>query len=337
MRLGASYFPVVGRVQALAATAEGLGLDDLSLGDSPQLAGELYASLMSAALATSRVEIIGGVTNSVTRDPVLTASGMATIQAASGGRVVCGLGRGDSAVLKIGKQPDALDRFESYVSKVRRYLDGDEVPRNGMSTAIEWVRDLPRVPIEVVATGPRVLAIAARHADRIALGLGADPEWLAQGVQRARQAVRDAGRDPEAVEIGAYVPCNLHREADVAVENARYIAAKFANFRALGSASVEGLPGPLARAVTQMRDQYEYAADPGVAAAAELDESFVRWMAIVGDVPAAVARLSDLAGTGLSYVRLMSGFHRLAEELAAEHHRILGEVAVSWLRQRSAR
>ena len=78
MRLGASYFPVVGRVQALAATAEGLGLDDLSLGDSPQLAGELYASLMSAALATSRVEIIGGVTNSVTRDPVLTASGMAT-------------------------------------------------------------------------------------------------------------------------------------------------------------------------------------------------------------------------------------------------------------------
>jgi 5,10-methylenetetrahydromethanopterin reductase len=337
MRIGASYFPIVGEVPTIAATAERLGLDDLSLGDSPQLAGELYTSLMAASNATSTIEIVAGVTNSVTRDPVVTASGVATVQVASGGRVVCGLGRGDSAVLKIGKRPDTVERFEEYVVMVRRYLDGDVVQRNGMDSTIPWVRDVARVPIEIVATGPKVLAVAARHADRIGLGLGADPEWVALGVQRARRAVADAGRDPLTVEIGAYLPCNLNSSTETAVETARYIAAKFANFRALGKQSVDDLPGPLARAVEQMRTAYDYAADPGVAAADDLDETFVRWMAVVGDGDQASERLAALADTGLAYVRLMSGFHRLSPELASEHHRILGDEVVPRMRQLSAR
>lgn len=330
MRVGASYFPRVGHVAAIAAEAEAAGLDDISLGDSPLLAGELYASLMTAAYATSRLELVAGVTNSVTRDPVVTASGIATVAHASGGRVVCGIGRGDSAVLKIGKRPDSLERFERAVALLRQYLDGTEVTRGDVTARIEWIGDVPRVPIEIVATGPKVLAIAARHADRIGLGVGADPEWVAHNVALARRAIEEAGRDPATVEIGAYVPCVLASERAVAVREARYIAAKFANFNALGGASnTIRRPSVLAETVELMRSTYSYHGDPGMAAAEALTDEFVEWISLLGPGHEAARRVRELRETGLAYVRLMSGFHRLPAEVARDHHRLLAEVVIA--------
>ena len=47
------------------------------------------------------------VTNPVTREPAVTASAHATLQDISGGRMVMGMGRGDSARARDGPQADA--------------------------------------------------------------------------------------------------------------------------------------------------------------------------------------------------------------------------------------
>ena len=71
-----------GSTGELAATLERLGFDAVTLADSPLLAGEIHGQLMIAAGATKRLEIVSGLTNSVTRDASVTASAFAASRAA---------------------------------------------------------------------------------------------------------------------------------------------------------------------------------------------------------------------------------------------------------------
>ena len=50
------------------------------------------------------------VTNPVTREPAVTARAYATLQDISGGRMVMGIGRGDSAVRVMGRKPTPIAR-----------------------------------------------------------------------------------------------------------------------------------------------------------------------------------------------------------------------------------
>ena len=53
------------------------------------------------------------VTNPVTREPAVTASAHATLQDISDGRMVMGIGRGDSAVRVMGRKPTPIAEFEA--------------------------------------------------------------------------------------------------------------------------------------------------------------------------------------------------------------------------------
>ena len=46
----------------------------------------------------------------------------------------------------------------------------------------------PKVPLDVAATGPRVIGVGARHAERITFAVGASHDRIRGSVERARQA-----------------------------------------------------------------------------------------------------------------------------------------------------
>ena len=64
--------------------------------------------------------------------------------------------------------------------------------------------------MEVAATGPKVIGIGARHAERIMFTLGADPIRLRWGIDVARQAAVAYGRDPAQLCFGAYINLACH-------------------------------------------------------------------------------------------------------------------------------
>jgi 5,10-methylenetetrahydromethanopterin reductase len=64
----------------------------------------------------------------VTRHPAVLAGAMATLQVESGGRVVLGSGRGDSALAQAGFAPASLESFRRYLAAVQRYLRREDVP-----------------------------------------------------------------------------------------------------------------------------------------------------------------------------------------------------------------
>src|SRR5258707_10975072 len=108
MEVGILAVPWPRRSAETARVLEGLGFDTVILPDSQNLAPEVWGQLMLAAQATSRIRLGPGVTNSVTRDPAVTASAALSLQVESGGRAAPGVGRGDSSVQRIGHTQDPL-------------------------------------------------------------------------------------------------------------------------------------------------------------------------------------------------------------------------------------
>src|SRR5438045_2058572 len=114
MEFGVLAAPAPRRSARTARLLEELGFDTVLFPDSQNLAPEVWGQLMLAAQATTRVHLGPGVTNSVTRDPAVTASAALALQAESGGRAVLGIGRGDSSVQRIGKREDRAASFARF-------------------------------------------------------------------------------------------------------------------------------------------------------------------------------------------------------------------------------
>ncbi|MFI5317207.1 MAG: LLM class flavin-dependent oxidoreductase [Myxococcota bacterium] len=288
----------------LAARAEAAGYDGIAFTDSQNLTGDVFAGLALAAKATTRLKLATGVTNPVTRHPAAAASAIATIQALSGGRAVLGVGRGDSALFQIGLEPAPLPAFERFLSQVAEYLRGGGVKIDGFESRLRWLADLrlPPVPIDVAATGPRVIELAARIADRITFAVGANPERLRWGIEKARSARRAAGLDPDALEFGAYANVAPHPDLSIARELARGGVGTFAHFSGMRGSSADGV-APQDRAVFEgIHARYDRANHTLGRArhAAALDADFLDRFAILGPTQECVVRLRELVDAGVS-------------------------------------
>ena len=104
--------PPYSRLIELFVLSEQLGFDYAWTYDSHVLWQESTPTLALAAKATERIKLGHMVTNPGTREPTLLASMYATLHDISDGRMVMGIGRGDSARRYINQQPVPMKRFE---------------------------------------------------------------------------------------------------------------------------------------------------------------------------------------------------------------------------------
>ncbi len=340
------------RMGAAAAAAEAAGWDGLLVVDSQNLAADPYVALTLAAVATTRLGIGTGVTNTVTRNAAVTASGFASLQLVSGGRAVLGIGRGDSALAHLGRAPARLGGFERYLRQLRAYLHGEAVPFAEIdvpaaiappvaeleladapsASRIGWIAERNvRVPIEVAASGPKAIAVAARHADRIMFALGADAERIAWGMEVARAARTAAGLDPDGIAFGAYLNCGCHPDIEAARNLVRGGLTTFARFSVMhGTAN-----GPVSendRAVLlDLRNSYDMRAHTrgDSRQAAVLTPAFIERFAVVGTPERCIERLRGLAALGLDKVAITGGMRGVSEADAATSRRLLESEVLS--------
>ncbi len=297
-----------------AARAEEVGYDGIVYVDSQNLAGDCYVALALAAQATSTIKLGTGVTNSFTRHPAVTASAIATVQVESGGRAYLGIGRGDSALAHLGRAPHSVAAFEDYLARVQGYLRGEEVPFEtggdidslGLadhpgSSRISWIaRVQPKVPVDVAATGPWVIAAAARHADRVSLNVGASSERIRWGMDVARAARAEAGLSPE-IPFSAYVPLVVHDDPEEAMRIGGANVSLFARFSAMYG-TVVGPASEGQREVLQdihsAYDMQQHGRGRGPQEAAVTGE-FARDFGIFGPPSYCADRLSELIELGV--------------------------------------
>jgi 5,10-methylenetetrahydromethanopterin reductase len=314
---------------AAARRAEAAGWDGVCVVDSQNLAPDCYVALTLAATGTQRIGLGTGVTNSVTRHPAVTAAAAMAIQQVSGGRMTLGIGRGDSALAHLGRSPARFRGFARYVDVLQRYLRGEsvafhEIPMDDVTAApvdeleladhpgdsrIRWFDPaLPKVPVEVAATGPMVIQLAGRLADRAVFTLGAVPERLEWGIDLARRARAEAGLAPAMLAVGAYVNLVCHRDRAVARSLVRGGLTTFARFSVMHGQVAGPVDEATRELLERLRDRYDMRAHTRAdsAQAALMDDDFVDRFAIAGPPDYCLDRLAELRKLGIDKV-IVSG------------------------------
>ncbi|HZN90303.1 MAG TPA: TIGR03842 family LLM class F420-dependent oxidoreductase [Thermoleophilaceae bacterium] len=221
--------PPYQRLVELIKLAEAHGFEYGWTYDSHVLWQESTPTLALAAAATERIKLGHMVTNPGTREPTVIASAYATLQDISDGRMVMGIGRGDSARRYINQQPVRVRPFEDALRMIRPFMNGERVEWNGTEIELGWVRpELPPIEMHVAGYGPKVLAIAGRVGDGVIIQL-ADPDIIQWTMATARQAAEEAGRDPAALKCIVCAPTHISDDLEAAREQVRWFPAMVSN------------------------------------------------------------------------------------------------------------
>jgi len=326
-------------VMHVARRIEADGWDGLSVVDSQNLSGDCYVALAMAASVTERIGLCTGVTNSGTRQAAVTAMAIASVQSVSKGRAYLGIGRGDSAMAHLGRSPTKVSQFETYMRHVQAYLNGEAVPFDEIDipddiaapmsalhlasappdSQIKALIGKQKVPVEVAASGPKVIGIGARHADRIMFTLGADTDRLAWGIALAKTARRDAGLDPDGIAFGAFINCASHPDRAVAHDLVRGGLTTFARFSVMHGKTSGPLKGDQAEVLNNLVHAYDMKKHTQADSqqATTLTPDFIDQFAVVGDADHCIERLQSLRSLGLDKV-IISGVGRAGSTQESE-------------------
>ena len=169
-----------------ARRVEEVGIDSLLIRDhfsaaafGPQLAP--FSALAAAAAVTARLHVGTLVLSNDFRHPALLAHEAATVHHISGGRFELGIGAGwyrpeyDAAGIAFDGARERIDRLEEALAIIKPLLTGSPVHHAGAAYHIDGLdldvmpagRDSP--PLLIGAGGPRMLRLAARHADIVSI------------------------------------------------------------------------------------------------------------------------------------------------------------------------
>ena len=216
------------RFLELMRLAEEQGFDNGWTYDSHILWHDAYPLLTLLAAQTETLKMGHCVTNPGTREPTVTASSYATLQAISDGRMVLGIGRGDSARRVIGYQPVKVAEFERSLAMMKELMNGRPVEWNGKELQLEWAKDLPEIPMYVAGYGPKALGVAGRVGDGVIIQL-ADPLIIQWIMEQARTAAAEAGRDPDELKCHVCAPSIITDDNTEAREAVRWFPAMVSN------------------------------------------------------------------------------------------------------------
>jgi probable F420-dependent oxidoreductase len=300
--------------------------------DSHVLWQESIPLLAVAARETSKIKLGHFVTNPGTREPTVLASSYATLHDLSDGRMVMGVGRGDSAVRYIGRQPMKVAEFERACAMIHEFMNGREVSWNDRELQLKWVRpELPEIPMWVAGYGPKALAVAGRGGDGVIIQL-ADPEIIKWVMDTARRAAEEAGRDPSALKCIVGAPSHVTDDLADAREQVRWFPAMVSNhvmdlierYGADGSSVPKALTD-----YVQARKFYDYnehsrvGAKHGEFVTDEICDRFC----VLGTTDQIKAKLKELEDVGVDQFNVYLMTHGQEETLQAYGDEIIPDVA----------
>ncbi|SDM32459.1 Flavin-dependent oxidoreductase, luciferase family (includes alkanesulfonate monooxygenase SsuD and methylene tetrahydromethanopterin reductase) [Streptomyces sp. cf386] len=203
-------------VEDLAVRAEELGLHSFWVNDTPMVHGDPFVALSLCAKATSRIRLGIGVTSPALRSAPAAASGLASLNALAPGRIICGVGTGNTARRTLGMRPTTAAGLENFTVALQdlcagrstEYREGDRVRDIRFLHAGAHVNTADPIEFVVAALlGPKAAAVAGRRGTGlISFGLLDPTAWHTLHDTR-RQAAQGTAPDSHT---DSYVVTSLH-------------------------------------------------------------------------------------------------------------------------------
>ncbi|WP_026926417.1 LLM class flavin-dependent oxidoreductase [Granulicoccus phenolivorans] len=320
-RLGGYPAPLT-ELGSIAARLESLGWDGLALGEGQGGSPDQYVCLTLAAQATRTLKIGSGA-SVPTRHPQITANAMATVNAVAGGRVVYSLGRGDGAMHQLGQDPMRLREFEQYVSRLQGYLRRETVDLAGFPSTIsslferDAALDLPKPIVEISATGPKVVDLAARLGDGVTFSVGADVARLRGLIDQVRTTRAAAGLAEDGFRFSCYlqVAVGTGETLTRAREYIRGAVMTQSRFSALHGTPLPGISADdaavVGRAVTELGQAYRthgqrWGGGGTFYPKGVIDDDFVDRFAVVGSPEQCAEKLQPIIDLGFDRLVLIT-------------------------------
>jgi probable F420-dependent oxidoreductase len=298
--------PPYQRFLELIKLAESHGFDHGWTYDSHILWHDAYPLLTLAAAETKSMMLGHCVTNPGIREPTVTASAYATLQQISNGRMVMGIGRGDSSMRVVGLPPVRVEEFETSLPMIKDLMNGRRVEWRDREQQLEWATGQPEIPMYVAGYGPRALKVAGRYGDGIIIQL-AEPELIDWIMGLARKAADEAGRDPDVLKPIVCTPVYVSEDLDKARAQVKWFPAMVGNHVAdlLRHHDPDTLPQALWDYIKR-RDRYDYHDHSRVGAkhGEFVDDETADSFTILGPVEAHVEKLRRLEEIGVAQLNI---------------------------------
>jgi probable F420-dependent oxidoreductase len=299
--------------------------------DSHILWQDSYATMPVVGMHTEKMILGHFVTNPGIRDATVTASWYATMQDLTNGRMVMGIGRGDSSRRVVGLKPVKVADFEARCAMVKDLMNGRPVVWNEKELQLKWVRpELPEIEMWIAGYGPKALAVAGRVGDGVIIQL-ADPQIIPWIMDTARKSAEEAGRDPSALKCIVGAPSKVTDDLPKAREEVRWFPAMVSN-HVMDLIEKYGFDSEIPAALTEYvkaRKFYDYKDHSRVGAAHgefvtdEIAERFT----VIGNVEQCIEKLRELESVGVDQFNVYLMTHGQEETLQAYGDEIIPEFA----------
>ena len=238
--------------------AEQVGLDTIAVSDHFQPwrhntghAPNALVWLGALGQATERATMVTSVLTPTLRyHPSIIAQAFGTLGSLDPGRVILGVGTGESmneTPATMMDWPGAKERrmrLAESIKLIRQLWSEERVTFEGeyYETRQATIYDRPsdQVPIYVAASGPLAAKLAGRAGDGFICTSGKPAELYEELLGKVREGAEGAGRDPEAIERMIEIKVSYDRDPELAQTNCHWWAAL-----ALSGEEKSGVEDPL--------------------------------------------------------------------------------------------
>ena len=331
MKLGAQFLAEdFAECMDAVVAAERAGFAHAWFVDSQILWQDCYVYMTRALESTTSIVVGTAVSNPFTRHPTVTASVNATLAELHPGRVILGLGRGDSAVRTMGMNPVTTKQLRAAVPMIRALMAGETTQINEADVHFRWHKDGPAVPIALSATGPKNLRAAGGLADIVMIYVGVHPENVRWAIDHIRAGAEEAGRDLDTVKVSALCGLEVDDDATAARATVRWAAAACANHigDTMKRNPEHGMPETMTRLVearSQHYNYYEGHLDSDADHTAYLTDELIDDFAIGGSAEHCLAKIRALEGLGVWEVS-SAYYNGRSDQLARVGREVISEL-----------
>jgi 5,10-methylenetetrahydromethanopterin reductase len=248
MRVGLCFdgFYSIQEMIELARLADDAGMHSIWMSDHLCFRDSMTTS-MALLASTKKIKVAAAPMSPYSRNPMITAMSIATMDEFAPGRVIASPGTGNAAALKeVGMEsPHPLQTMREYVEILRRYLTGEAVNFQGKMFQINGAKMgfVPSQPIRMYITAVRslMLRLGGEIGDGVLLSGGCSPGYIARCAEEIKAGAEKAGKNSAQCDVAGFVTAAVSQNPKEAIEaNKLFLAYIFRNVHHAENISLGG-------------------------------------------------------------------------------------------------
>jgi len=232
MRVGLCFdgFYSIQEMIELARLGDEAGMESIWMSDHLCFRDSLTTS-MALLASTKKIKVAAAPASPYSRNPIITAMSIATMDEFAPGRVIGSPGTGNAAALKEAgmESPHPLKTMREYVDILRRYLKGETVRFQGEIFKINGAKMgfVPSAPIKMYVTAVRalMLRLGGEIGDGVLLSAGCAPGYIKNCAAEIQKGAQKAGKSLKDVDVAGFVTASVSDDKKEAIEASKMFLA----------------------------------------------------------------------------------------------------------------